>query len=58
MHWFPMAAAAVGGDPLDLHVERFDQLVADLVDIERWKNGEKERDRQHRKFVERLERVT
>lgn len=58
MHWFPMAAVGVGGDPMDLPVERFNRLVEDLVDIERWKGGEKPREREDRVFVDRLENVT
>lgn len=58
MHWFPMAAVSVGGDPMDLHVERFDRLVLDLVDIERWKNGEKSQERDDRRLMEQLERLS
>jgi hypothetical protein len=58
MHWFPTAAMSVGGDPLDLWVEKFDSLLGAIPDIENWKRGESEWKRRARVFDERLEGLT
>lgn len=52
-----MAAMSVGGDPGELPVERFNQLLESFGDIEALKAGEGIEKRRDRKLLEKLERV-
>lgn len=56
-HTFPMAALAVAGDPMNLHVERFHELLSAAVDVVNWKAGGKEEDRLDNLLMRRLEGV-
>lgn len=51
----PMAAMAVGGDPMDVHVERFAELLRVACDVASWKNGESEEKRRDRLLMHRLD---
>jgi len=50
-----MAAMGVGGDPMDLPVDKFNTLWRAIPDIENWKNGESDQKRRHRVLMEKLE---
>ena len=55
MHTFPGAAMSVGGDPMDVHVERFTVLLQSAVDVENWKAGESDDKRRDRLLMSRLD---